>query len=509
MASYAIDKKKIATNTIALYVRTAVSMIISFFAARVTLHQLGVDDYGLNNLVGSVVSMFSFINGSMSTAVQRFYSVELGREDNHVENLKKIFGVGLYLHICVAILTIIIAEIFAVFFIHRLNIPPDRLTAAQIVFQLSLVSLVLNILLVPYSALLRAREDFTQLATADIGQSLLRLGVLFLLIYSSFDKLITLSVLNCIVSIIYVGIIIIIARRYQETHGTPKKDKGIISEMLTFISMLIISLMAQVLKDKGLVMIINVFFGLAVNAAYAVAMQVSHLVSTFVTSFQQSVVPQMMASYGAGDNNNMCKLINVGTKVTIILLLMIALPIMVESKYLLMLWLKTPPEYSPELVSLIMVNIIIFSLEYFLAQGVHATGRLVRLQTSCSIVFLLTIIVMIFVSKISENLFAPMIVNIVCSLIIVVVSLVEAKKVYNYSVRYFIFKIVVPSVLCGGLVLGVLYTITLFFESCLLRTVVVFLGSIVLTIALGFSLLLDQSERNQVLSIVFQKIKKK
>ena len=153
---YEINKKKIASNTIALYIRMGITMIISFFVTRVTLQQLGVEDYGLNNLVGGVVSMFSFLNGSMGTAVQRFYSYEIGRREE--EKLGKIFGVSLYLHTWIAIVTVVMSEVFAIFFLSKLNIPAERMTAANIVFQISILSLALNIINVPYSALLRARE---------------------------------------------------------------------------------------------------------------------------------------------------------------------------------------------------------------------------------------------------------------------------------------------------------------------------------------------------------------
>ena len=140
--AFQVNQKKIAKNTIALYIRMAITMVISFFTTRVTLEQLGVEDYGLNNLVGSIVSMFSFINGSMGTAVQRFYSIEIGKGAEG--RLKRVFGTGLYLHIIVAVITVFLAEIFAIFFLRRMNIPEDRMFAAQIVFQISIFSLALN-----------------------------------------------------------------------------------------------------------------------------------------------------------------------------------------------------------------------------------------------------------------------------------------------------------------------------------------------------------------------------
>lgn len=200
--AFVINQNAIIKNTIALYVRMGFTMIISFLASRVTLQVLGVEDYGLNNLLSGVVALFSFINGSMGTAVQRFLSYNIGKKDD--VKLKKTFGVGLYLYVIITIVTFILLEIFALFFISKLNIPPDRLLTAKIVFQISSLQLVLNIFVVPYAALLRAREEFTKIAYIEIGQALLRLVSLYLLYIISFDKLILLSTLNFIVTLTYV-----------------------------------------------------------------------------------------------------------------------------------------------------------------------------------------------------------------------------------------------------------------------------------------------------------------
>lgn len=507
MGEFEVNKKKIASNTIALYVRMAISMVISFFAMRVTLQQLGVDDYGLNNLVGSVVALFSFINGSMGTAVQRFYNVEIGKSGGVINQLKKIVGVALYLHIWVAIITTILAEIFAIFFLYRLNIPVERQTAAQVVFQVSIVSLNLDILLVPYSALLRAREMFAKMATVEIGQSILRLVVLFLLVNSTYDKLITLSVLNLCVTILYAGIIFIMSRQFQETHCCPCREKGIINEMLKFISMLVLSLFAQVFKDKGIVIIINLFYGLALNAAYAVAMQVSQMVNTFVLNFQQSVVPQLISSYGAGDKKTMVNLINFGTKISAILLLMVSLPIIVESEYIITLWLKTPPEHASGLVSLIMVNIVLFSFEYFLAQGVHATGNLVRLQTYCSIAFLSSVAFMYVFCKLGFNYYMPMYINIICSVAVVIVSLIEAHRLYDYSISYFVFRLFFPAICVGLLTVSILYGITILLAPGLLRLFFVVGMGVLLMSVLGLFVILDSKERQQLYQLFLSRHK--
>ena len=494
--AFAIDSKKIATNTVALYVRLGITMVISFFMTRVMLQQLGAEDYGLNNLVASVVSMFSFINGSMGTAVQRFYSIELGKGEQ--ERLGRVFGVGLYLHIIVAAITLLLAEIFALFFLHKLNIPADRMFAAQVVFQISMASLALNIINVPYAALLRAREMFSKTAIVDILQALLRLVVLYLLVHINYDKLITLSVLNLGITLFYVGALFFMARRFDESHNRPLRDKDLIKQMLTFISMLLVTVLAQLAKTQGIVILINLFFGLIVNAAYAVAVQVSHMVNSFVTNFKQSMVPQMMSSYGAGDKSAMNKIINMGTKITFLLMLMISVPVVFEAQFVLDIWLKTPPEHAAKLVALVLIYINISSFTYFQYQGVHATGKIMAQQIWMSSLYILNIIVIYVVFKLGASFEAALYVNMVISVIQCGVNLYYAKKNYEYDVRGFFVHTLLPCMVEVAVVVGAMMVLTHILLPTVGRFFVSFCVSEFLIVDMGYFLVLDKNERNRI-----------
>lgn len=504
--AYTINSKKIATNTIALYLRLGITMIISFFTSRVTLQQLGVEDYGLNNLVGSIVSMFSFINGSMGTAVQRFYSIEIGK--GNFDRLKRIFGVGLYLHIIVAAITVILAEIFAVFFLHKMNIPTDRMYAAQVVFQISIISLALNIINVPYAALLRAREAFSKTATVEIIQAILRLGVLYLLVHISYDKLITLSLLNMGITIYYVGSLFFMARRFDESHNWPCRDKSLVKQMLSFISMLLVTVLAQMLNTKGIVILINLFFGLVVNAAYAVAMQVSHMLNSFVVNFKQAMVPQMMSAYGANDKIAMNKIIDFGTKITFLLMLMLTIPVIFEGQFVLEIWLKTPPEHSARLVALVLITINISSFTYFQYQGVHATGKIMAQQIWTSSTFVLNVILIYLVFKLGANFETALYVNMVVSVIRCCVNLYYAKKTYNYDIVGFLRHTLVPCLLSVGLVVIVMLVIVNYVQASVARFFIVFGVSEVMICMLGYYLVLDKVERTRVIGFAKTFLKK-
>ena len=503
--AFTIDSKKIATNTIALYIRLGVTMVISFFMTRVMLQQLGAEDYGLNNLVASVVSMFSFINGSMGTAVQRFYSIEIGKGNQ--KRLGRVFGVGLYLHIIVAVITLLLAEVFAIFFLHKMNIPPERMFAAQVVFQISMVSLSLNIINVPYSALLRAREMFSKTAIVDILQAVLRLGVLYLLVHINYDKLITLSVLNLGITLFYVGALYFMARRFKESHNRPIRDKELIKQMLTFISMLLVTVLAQLVKTQGIVILINLFFGLIVNAAYAVAVQVSHMVNSFVTNFKQSMVPQMMSAYGAGDKGAMNKIINMGTKITFLLMLMISIPVIFEAQFVLDIWLKEPPEHSAKLVALVLIVINISSFTYFQYQGVHATGKIMAQQIWMSSLYIINIAVIYIVFKLGASFEAALYVNMVISVIQCGVNLYYAKKDYDYDVREFLVHTMLPCILCVFLIVAAMITLNEVMSPSVGRFFVRFGLAEVMIITLGFWVVLDKTEREKALSFLRQSLR--
>lgn len=498
--AFAINSKRIATNTIALYFRLGITMVISFFTARVTLQQLGVEDYGLNNLVGSIVSMFSFINGSMGTAVQRFYSIEIGKGNE--DRLGRVFGVGLYLHIIVAAITLFLAEVFAIFFLHKMNIPPERMFAAQVVFQISIFSLALNIINVPYAALLRAREMFSKTAVVEIIQALLRLVVLYLLVHIDYDKLIVFSLLNLGITFYFVGSLFFMARRFKETHNKPVRDKELIKQMLSFISMLLVTVLAQLLKTKGIVILINLFFGLIINAAYAVAVQVSHMVNTFVMNFKQSMVPQMMSAYGAGDKQAMFKIINFGTKITFLLLLMITMPVIFEGQFVLNIWLGAPPEHAAQLVALVLVSINISSFTYFQYQGVHATGKIMGQQIWMSSSYVFNIIIIYVVFKLGASFESALYVNMAVSVFQCGINLYYAHKCYDYDIEMFIRHILFPALLVVAVVVAGLFFVIHYFQTSTGRFFLVFGICEVLICILGYGVMLDNVERKQIGTIL-------
>lgn len=494
MSNFVVNNKNIAKNTLVLYLRMAFVMIVSFFTTRITLEVLGSEDYGLNNLVGGVVAMFSFINGSMGTAVQRFYSIAIG--EGNSDRLKKVFGCGLYLHLIVAIITLLLAEVFAFFFLHKLNIPPERMNAAHIVFQLAMASMCLNIVNVPYTALLRAREEFSVVAFADIITAVLRLLILYLLVTITFDKLILFATFNFIISLWNIGFLTYKARQYAETHTSICRDKNLIKEMISFVSLLLFTVLAQVIRDNGLTILVNMYFGLALNAAFAIAVQVSHVVTTFVMNFKQAIVPQLMTAWGANNRNAVLFLINIGTKVTFLLMLILTIPIIFESDFILHIWLKEPPQYADTLVSLAVLSINISSFTYFLYQAVHATGKIKHQQLWMALLYILNIIFIFVAFKLGGNHYFAYYITIVISSIQCIVNMYFAKKHIDLSLFDFCINIVLRSLLLFCIVAVLYYLLTICVSAGWFRLILGLITNIIICIIGGYVILFNKEEKN-------------
>ena len=493
MSDKSSGNKKIAKNTIALYIRMGITMLITFFTTRITLEILGVDDFGLNNVVASVVSMFGFINGSMGTAVQRFFSVEIGK-NNH-KYLERIFGTGLYLHAIVAGITFILTEIFAIFFLSKLNIPPDRIFAAHCVFQISILSLVFNIINVPFQALLKAYEEFSKIAVLDILQAVLKLGVLFLLYRIQYDKLVALSLLNFAVTIIYISIIVAFARNYSEAKFKLLRDKILVKKMLSFFSMLIFTVLASVFNKQGIVIIVNLFFGLAINAAYAVAVQVSHMLEIFAMNFKQAVVPQLMQSFGANDLSRMNKLIFSGTKVTFLLMMLITIPVIFEAEFILNIWLKEPPEHASVFTMLIVMVVNINTFYYFIYQAVHASGRIKKQQILTSISYITSVGVIYIAFKLGASIYYAVIIPILFSIIRNIIVVHSAVETIDFKIKEYISSVIIPCISVVFTLAIITFIIKQTMDASFLRIIIVLVTNTISTVLFGYLIVLDKEEK--------------
>lgn len=355
--SHTEDTKRIAKNTLMLYGRMLFSMAVSLYTSRLVLNTLGVEDYGIQNVVGGFVAMFSLISGSLSAAVSRFITFELGRGD--ATRLKQVFATSLLIHIALAIAVLLLSETIGIWFVnHKMTIPVERLTAANWVFQSSILSFILGLLSIPYNAVIVAHERMGAFAYIGILEVMLRLGIILFIAFSPwrFDRLIVYSILLVALSALMRTISTVYCRRnFLECRTALRFDKASWREMSSFAGWNFIGSSSAVLKDQGVNILINLFFGPVLNAARGIATTVNGAICGFVNNFMVALNPQITKSYASGDYPFLFSLIERGARFSFYIILFLALPILFETDFVLALWLKQYPEHTVNFVRLIIL----------------------------------------------------------------------------------------------------------------------------------------------------------
>lgn len=369
------NNKRIARNTLFLYLRMALMMLVNLYTSRVILQVLGVEDYGIYNVIGGVVSLFSVISGSLSTATQRFITFGLGKND--VGYLKRVFSTSIFVHICMAFLIFILAETFGLWFFEtKLQIPEDRINVSFWVYQCAIVSSVIMISSIPYNAIIIAHEKMGTFAFVSLFEAFGKLGIVYLLLLFNYDKLMIYAILLVVVQILVASCYFIYCRKnFQETHIIFVKDVKLIKEIASFASWSLMGNAAYVSYTQGLNILLNTFFGPIVNASRGIAVQVQSAINQFVTGFQTAINPQIVKSYASGELSYMHELMFRSARFSFYLLFTVSLPVLIETPIILKFWLTIVPEYSVVFLRLIIITTWINSLANPLIIGVKATGK--------------------------------------------------------------------------------------------------------------------------------------
>ena len=372
------NNKRIAKNTIYLYFRTILIMMVTLFTSRVVLKTLGITDYGIYNAIGGLVAMFSMISGALTNAISRYITFELGRENSDKLNLT--FCTSVNIQIVISLVIFVLCEALGVWFLnYKMVIPPDRLVAANWVLQCSLLTFVINLISVPYNACIIAHENMRVYAYISILDAILKLSIVYMLIVSPIDKLIMYSILLVAVSLIIRFLYgIYCGRHYSETKYSLKYDKRIFNEMLGFAGWNFFTNSTSILNSQGINLLINVFFGVALNTALGIATQVQAAISQFVSSFTTALNPQITISYAQNDLKRMHALICKGSKFSYFLLLLFALPIITEAPLILNLWLGQVPNFTVAFVRLAIISSMVNILGNTPYTACMATGKIKR-----------------------------------------------------------------------------------------------------------------------------------
>lgn len=371
------NNKRIAKNTLLLYMRSILLIFINLYTSRVILQSLGETDYGVYNVVGGMVTMFTIISSSMSSASQRFITYALG--ENDFDKLKKVFSTSVTLHIIIGVVLVLLIELIGVWFLYaKLNIPTERLDVAFWVLQLSIATLFVNIISVPYNAAIIAHEKMSAFAYISIIDGVLKLSIAFCLLWSLFDRLLLYAVLMFVVALILRLIYTIYSHRhFEETrHIKMRIEQGLFREMFTFAGWNMFGNGSKLLRNQGVDILLNLFFGVTINAAKGICNQVQTAVYQFVSNFQTAVNPQLTMSVAQRDFKRTHSLLIQGGRLSFYMLCLFAIPLIVATPEVLSLWLVKVPNYTIEFVRWTLIYLLLDSLSRFLTNSILAYGHI-------------------------------------------------------------------------------------------------------------------------------------
>lgn len=374
------NNKRIAKNTLLLYFRMLFMMLVSLYTSRVVLNTLGVVDFGINNVVGGVITMLGFLTGSLGAASSRYITYDLGRGDMCV--MKRTFGNIKSIHYILAGIILLVGETIGLWFMTtQLQIPADRETAAFWVYQFSILSSIMSVISVPYNATIIAHEKMSAFAYITIVDAVLKLLIVYLLVILPFDKLIMYAILFfCIQAFDRIVYFTYCTRHFEETHTKCCRDKKLFKEIFVFAGWTMNGQLAVIGYTQGLNILLNMFFGPAVNAARGIAVQVQNICQQFCSNFQMALNPQLTKSYAHGDLTAMHSLLIKSSKFSFYILFFIALPLMYEAPLVLKLWLGIVPDHTVIFLRLIMVVGLLYTLSNPIIVSVHAVGKLKKFQ---------------------------------------------------------------------------------------------------------------------------------
>lgn len=507
MGNNSEKNKRIAKNTLFLYFRSILLILISLYTSRVVLEALGVSDYGIYNVVGGIVAMFTMLSGSMSSASQRFITFALGKKD--FEHLRKVFNTSLTLHIVLGLIVIVLLEILGVWFLYnKLNIPQERLNIAFWVLQFSIATFFIKVISVPFDSDIVAHEKMSAFAYIGIIDGILKLFIAIILSYSSNDRLFFYAFMIFFISFVTFLIYFIYCRlKFEETRKIKWKiDGGLFHEMFGFAGWNLLGSGSYVLRNQGIDILLNLFFGVTVNAAKGVCNQIQAGVYQFVTNFQTAVTPQITKSVAQNNLTRTHTLIIQGGRFSFYLLTLFTIPIIITTPQILSLWLVEVPQYTIEFVRWTMIYLLWDSLSRFLINAILAYGKIRNYELVVGGTKLLALPMAYVWLLLGGSAIVGIWVNIIIEMICICQRLVFNAKYNGLSWKKYMMEVVVRSWLTFSFAFLLCYYAQKYVtENFILIIVISFLISFSTIALIGIS----QTERNLVVGKVKAVLKKK
>lgn len=502
------SNRQIATNTIFLYIRMIILLVLGLYISRITLIALGVSDYGIYNVVGGIVTMFVFINNAMVNSTQRYVTYELGTGKR--EKLELVFSTSINIHAAIALIILLMAETIGLWFLyHKMVIPLDRMDAAFWIYQFSIVTCMLSVMTAPFNALIIAHEKMAMFAYLSLLDSGFKLLAVLYLKNTSGDRLIMYGVSLMFIAVMDLFIYIIYCRnKFQESKYRCVFDKPLISEMTKFASWNIIGNLSYVCYTQGLNILLNMFFNPVVNAARGVAVQVQSVIANFSYNIENAIKPQITKTYAIGEISRMFQLMYASARFSFLSLLVLSLPVFIEAEQMLGLWLAEVPDHTANFVRLTILILLADVLTGPLLTAAQSTGDIKKYQLTVSLLGMMILPLSYFALKIVT---IPEIVFIVNLIIIIIIQYVKLKvvcKQIHMPISEYLKKVFVRAFAVA--VLSSIVSVPIFFmmSATLLRLFFVLVISLLSVTIFGYTIGLTSNEREmirtKVLSLLFR-----
>lgn len=422
-------------------------MIVSLYTSRVVLKLLGVEDFGIYNIVGGVIVLFSFLNNALTRSTQRFLNFELGKND--IKEVQRVFSMSMTTHIGMAVLVFLLSETIGLWFVNtHLNLPLNRMRAVNWVYQFSILTFCTQVIRVPYNATVIAYEKMSFYAVISIMEAALSLIMVYSLFILDFDKLILYAFLMFFVKLLVLGLYKIYCnRKFDTSRYNPFWDSLLFKKLLSFSGWSLFGSTANVGAQQGLSILLNIFHGVTVNAAMGVANQVSSAVYSFVSSFQTAFNPQIVKSYASNDISSLNSLIFRTSKFSYYLMLIIAIPVIVNIDFLLDIWLHSVPEYASSFSILIILFLLIDAISAPLWMSVAATGKIKNYQILMGLIIIMNLPIAYLCLKIGLPPYFVLIIRVLINLITYIVRIIYLNYLFKFPTKKYIREVVLISLL--------------------------------------------------------------
>ncbi len=499
--------KKIAKNTLYLYLRMLFIMAISLYTVRIILNALGEEDYGIYNVVGGIVTLFSFLTSTMSSASQRFFSYELGKGD--YVKLNKYFNINLLCYFLISVVIIILAETIGLWLLNaQMTIPENRVDAAHWVYHFAVISFMISLWTIPYSAMIVAHEKMSIYAYVGIFEALFRLIIAYILTSISFDRLKVYAVLTCILaSFLFLSYYVYCDKKYrEETKIHNIWDYSIFKEVVSYSGWNLFGAFAIVMRNQGVNILLNIYFNPIVNAARAIALQVESAVVVFANNFFTAVKPQIIKQYSANERAKMMGLIFRSTRFCFFLVFVIALPVILETDTILKLWLNDYPAYTIDFTRISILYGLVDVLCNPMVISVQATGKVKTYQIVISSVLILIIPLSYLFLRMGCRPNITLYITLIISIICFFIRISFMKSLLNMPIIYYIKDALLPIIIVTVISTIPPFIVHILLDESFIRLILVMLVSIISSAIAIYSLGITNVERKYINNLISSKM---